>query len=370
MLPLLSAIAIVISLVAAAAAFRAVRHVGRLRSDIHLLARSMDLALKDVAARTEKETATIGEMTTAVAREIDRLSGHLGGQEPLHDQAGKVVQHPSMRRSRSGAQPTEPTPVPEPATVENAYRRALAAQEFDIALQPIVSVALSAATGFEVFASLQLEGGQRFDLRRPAHAAARAEAASFEHILLKTALQASRKRLGEASAAMPMHVAVSDAILADGKQFGALAEMLQFYPDLARSLVLSLPAALLDPAGQHGPALDLLAGKGVRLAAEGWNEPADADDPIGPAGLSFVKITANRLLDRERSRHGLEPAAAIVERAAAANLTIIATDVTSDEDAVGLIDLGIDLMSGPRFGGPKRLKPEGGGGRSGRLALI
>jgi hypothetical protein len=36
---------------------------------------------------------------------------------------------------------------------------------------------------------------------------------------------------------------------------------------------------------------------------------------------------------------------------------------------VALLDLGIDLMSGPRFGGPKRLKPETGS-RPGRLALI
>ena len=51
------------------------------------------------------------------------------------------------------------------------------------------------------------------------------------------------------------------------------------------------------------------------------------------------------------------------------DVTIIAVNVANDEDAVSLLDLGIDLMAGPRFGGPKRLKHDGGG-RPGRLALL
>ena len=50
-------------------------------------------------------------------------------------------------------------------------------------------------------------------------------------------------------------------------------------------------------------------------------------------------------------------------------MTIIAVNVANDEDAVSLIDLGIDLMAGPRFGGPRRLKADGGS-RPGRLALL
>src|SRR3954469_10230109 len=73
-MPLLSAIALVVSLIAAAAAFRAMRNTGKLRDDILILARSIDVALRDVAARTERETATINEMSGAVSREIERLS--------------------------------------------------------------------------------------------------------------------------------------------------------------------------------------------------------------------------------------------------------------------------------------------------------
>jgi EAL domain-containing protein (putative c-di-GMP-specific phosphodiesterase class I) len=119
----------------------------------------------------------------------------------------------------------------------------------------------------------------------------------------------------------------------------------------------------------HAQALGLLSAKGVRFAGEGWNETAEGAALIAVEGLDFIKIPANRLLDREKQRRRLAPASTILESAAANDVTIIAVDVANDEDAVSLIDLGIDLMAGPRFGGPKRLKHDDGS-RPGRLALL
>ena len=52
-----------------------------------------------------------------------------------------------------------------------------------------------------------------------------------------------------------------------------------------------------------------------------------------------------------------------------AGIGLIATDVRSDEDAMALIDLGVTLMCGPRFGGPKRLRPQDDC-KAGRLAAL
>ena len=68
---------------------------------------------------------------------------------------------------------------------------------------------------------------------------------------------------------------------------------------------------------------------------------------------AFLKIGANRLLDREKPRRKSVPASTIIESAEADGLLVVATDVANDEDAVSLIDLGLDLMAGPRFGGPE-----------------
>ena len=373
MMPLTALTALLVALVAAAAAFRAMRHTATLRADMLLLARSIDMALMDVEARTGKEAVTLGDMANSVAREVEKLSERIALRDNTVTEtpaasASNVVPHPSARRVRGMPQTLE-LPAADLDAIEAAYRKAVAAGQFDISLQPIVSVTQGTAAGFEVFANLPLENGQRIDMRRPAGPTAPAQAAIFERILVTTALQAGRKRLGAASITMPLHVAISEAILADGKELSAVLDMLQFYPDLARSFVLSLPVDLLIPSNRREQALDLLARRSVRQAAEGWNENASTGPAIRIAGLSFMKIPANRLLDRERGRRKLAPASTIVDRLAADDLEIIATDVETDEDAVTLIDLGIDLMSGPRFGGPKRFKPDGGG-RPGRLALI
>ena len=333
------------------------------------------MALRDLSARTDKDTATISDMGSAVSREIEKLSERISttddinaGAQPAH--ADNVVPHPSARRPRVAAGlPDATTLAPDHSAVEAAYRKAVAAGEFDLSLQPIVSVSRSAATGFEVFANLPVDGGQRVDLRRPAERLPGTEAAVFERILVTTALQAGRRRLGAASTTMPLHVAISEAILGSAAEIAPLLEMLQFYPDLAQAIVLSVPVGLLDARGEHAQALGLLSGKGVRFAAEGWDDTAGIAALNAVEGLAFLKIGANRLLDREKPRRKTVPASTIIERAEADGLLVVATDVANDEDAVSLIDLGLDLMAGPRFGSPKRLKPEGGN-RPGRLALI
>ena len=315
--PLFSTIALIVSLVAAAVAFRAMRNTRKLRDDLLLLARSIDVVLRQVAARTEKETATLSEMSAAVTREIARLAERIATRDDIAGtpaaSADNVVPHPAARRPRAAPAIAEAVAEPDRGAIEAAYRKAVTSGEFDISLQPIVSVSRSAASGFEVFASLPVEGGERIELRRLAQALPGVESAMFERILATTALSAGRKRLGAASAAMPLHVAISDAILADAREFAPLLDMLQFYPDLAGSIVLSMPSGLFDAAGVHAQALGLLSAKGVRFAGEGWNETADGAASIGVEGLDFLKIPANRLLDREKQRRRLVPASTILE---------------------------------------------------------
>jgi EAL domain-containing protein (putative c-di-GMP-specific phosphodiesterase class I) len=368
--PLVALLALFSALVAAVVARRALRQAASLRAELLVLARSVDIALREVVMRTGEETATVGDVANSVAREVAFLSERLAtdpGDTADGQAAGNVVPHPSAERVHV-TQGAPPPAAPDQGAIEAAYQAAIAAGTLDIALQPIVSVRNNAAAGFEVFANLPLDGGQRVELRRPAGPASPADAARFERILLATALKAGRRQLGAASIDMPLHVAVSDAILADGGEFSAVLDMLQFYPDLARSFVLSLPAALAGQSGEHRQALDILAARGVRFAAEGWDETIDGERPAH-AGLAFLKLSADRLLDREKGRRRLAPAVAVIQRAAAGKLAIIATEVATDDDAVSLIDIGIDLMAGPRFGGPRRLKPEGSD-RPGRLALV
>ena len=365
--PLFSAIALVVALVAAAVAFRAMANTGKLRDDILLLARSIDVALRDVAARTEKETATISEMSGAVVREIGKLSERIATRDDIiagaqGASADNVVPHPAARRPRAATAVAEGvTPAPDRGAIEAAYRKAVTAGEFDISLQPIVSVSRSAASGFEVFASLPVEGGERIDLRRLAQTLPGVESAMFERILATTALNAGRKRLGAASTAMPLHVAISECH--PGRCNGIRAAP-------GHAAILSRPCRVDRAVDAERRFRDGRTARRRRSACcrqKASASPARAGatrptslPPIGTEGLDFLKIPADRLLDREKQRRKLVAGDDDPRKRVANDVTIIAVDVANDEDAVSLLDLGIDLMAGPRFGGPKRLKHDGG----------
>lgn len=345
---LLSAPALLISLVAAIAALRAAAVSARLKRDIVLLARSIDIALKEIVARNDRNDAAVSELAASVAQEVERLSGRIGEARetdtPPPPAPDNVVPHPSLRRGGAiGRAGDHPSPLPDPGAVAAACRKALARGHFDLALHPIVSVTSGMAAGFEVFASLPLESGAHIELGHPPETIAPNEAAAFERILIATALQAGRRCVG-AGPAMPLHVAVSDALLSDSKALGAVLDMLQYYPDLAGCLVLSMPHALLRADGLHRQALEMIAAEGVRFAAEGRSEGAEAAASL--PGPVFLKIAAGRLLDREQS-----------SPRSPSGLAIIATGVGTDEDAVSLRNLGVELMSGPRFGA-RLLRPD------------
>jgi EAL domain-containing protein (putative c-di-GMP-specific phosphodiesterase class I) len=137
-------------------------------------------------------------------------------------------------------------------------------------------------------------------------------------------------------------------------------DVFRLHPGLAKSIVVSLPADLAE-SGQHRAALEILSGLDIRFAAEDWSGSQGGLDKLKQAGVRFVKLAADRLLDRTRARKGAPSGTTLFEMAREAGIDVIATDVRSDEDAVSLIDIGIDLMTGERLAPPRRLKDDGGG---------
>src|SRR5690606_31039654 len=127
------------------------------------------------------------------------------------------------------------------------------------------------------------------------------------------------------------------------------------------SVVMSLPAELLE-SGAHSAALDLLSGLDIRFAVEDWSGDRADLDRMKAIGVNALKIGADRLLDRVKQRKGQPNGAGLVEIADGAGIDVIATNVQSEEDAVSLIDMGVDLMTGERLSPPRRLKTEAAGG--------
>jgi EAL domain-containing protein (putative c-di-GMP-specific phosphodiesterase class I) len=232
----------------------------------------------------------------------------------------------------------------------------------DLSLQPIIAAGRGEAGGFEVHFHVQPEEGKPVDIRRLQQTVADVDPAAFERLAVVSATEAARRGLGDISEKMPLHVAVSSALLDDGLEFATVLDIFKLHPALAKTVVISLPAELVE-SGRHSAALELLSGLDIRLAAEDWSSSRAELDKMKEAGVGVVKIAAARLLDRVKQRKGQPDGAALVETASDAGVDIIATGVESEEDAVSLIDMGVDLMTGERLAAPRRLKTDGVAGR-------
>ena len=349
-----------LSIGAAAFAYRAYNRANLVAAELERLTRSMDAAIKDVSLRSDRDSSKLDEFNATLSGRLEALTAIVSPAEQDDD----ADLHAPARKGKQ-ATPAPAADQPEVTAVDVALRRMVAGGQPDLSLQPIIAAGRGEAGGFEVHFHIQPEDGKPVDIRRLERQVADVDPAAYERLALVTATEAARRKLGDISEKMPVHIAVSSALLQDGMEFATVLDIFKLHPALARSVVLSLPSDLLQ-SGQHSAAIELLSSLGVRFAYEDWTGSADELAAIKKAGGGSLKIAAERLLDRVKLRKGHANGAALVETAGEASLEIIATDVQSEEDAVTLIDMGVDLMTGERLAAPRRLQSDksGAGRRS------
>jgi cyclic-di-GMP phosphodiesterase, flagellum assembly factor TipF len=358
---------LLLSIGAAAFAYRAFNRANLVATELERLTRSMDAAIKDVSLRGDREATKLEELNAAVSSRLDASSARISPAESGDDAdeerpaAAAETPAPARKGRQAHAEPHAPGLV-EAAGAEVALRRMVAGGQADLSLQPIIAAGRGEAGGFEVHFHIQPEEGKPIDIRRLQQPVADVDPAAFERLAVVSATEAARRGLGDISERMPLHVAVSSALLEDGLEFATVLDIFKLHPALAKSVVMSLPAELVE-SGQHSAALELLAGLEIRLAAEDWSGSQAALDTLKAAGVGAVKVAAARLLDRVKQRKTQPNGASLVEMAGDAGMEIIATDVESEEDAVSLIDMGVDLMAGERLSAPRRLKTDAIAGR-------
>jgi EAL domain-containing protein (putative c-di-GMP-specific phosphodiesterase class I) len=348
---------IAVALIAIVVAIYAVRRAEAVRGDFQRFSRSVEMALNEVASRSSRDSATIGELNRMVADEIRGMADRRGAGNETPDQ--RTDADAPARRPRPVRVETRQTT--EAAASGEAFDQALAeavsGNALQISLQPIISVSRSAAVGFEVHAHVTAGDEQQTrDFRRLARPVTGLDQAVFEQALLREAIETGRRQLGSDSEKMPFHIAISEALLSNEIEMQNLAELTSRHRALAKSVVLSIAAAEFELHGSGRDNLDKLTMEGFRLAVEDWEGGANEAKAASQRGVAFVKIAADRLLGRQRSRRSGVSAHDMVEALHEAGIGIIATGVARDEDAVSLIDLGIDLMEGDRFSGPRLIK--------------
>jgi len=346
-----------LSIGAAAFAYRAYSRANLVAAELERLTRSMDAAIKDVSLRSDRDSSKLDEFNATLSSRLEALTATIS---PAEQEEDAYLSAPARKGKQAPPAPSPATDQSEVSAVDIALRRMVAGGQPDLSLQPIIAAGRGEAGGFEVHFHIQPEEGKPVDIRRLERQVADVDPAAYERLALVTATEAARRKLGDISEKMPVHIAISSALLQDGMEFSTVLDIFKLHPALARSVVLSLPSDLLQ-SSQHTAAIELLSSLGVRLVYEDWTGALGELDAIKKAGGGALKIPADRLLDRVKLRKGQANGAALVETAGESGLEIIATDVQSEEDAVILIDMGVDLMTGERLAAPRRLQADKSG---------
>jgi cyclic-di-GMP phosphodiesterase TipF (flagellum assembly factor) len=320
------------------------------RRELVRLSRGLDTALAALETRAKAADAERLLLEERLRTEIDTAALR-GAPAAITPAPAEIIPHPAMTAKRR-------LPKADPAdSVELALARVLDDRELELSLEPIVSVSRNAGVAFEVHACLELDG-RTLHIHRLSSVARHVERHAFEKALVLRAAEIARRRLGSKGDRLPLHCPVSEELLLNPKDCAEIATMVTINPALADQLVLSVPAPLLVAStGAVAAGIDTLAACGLGFAAEGWDRPAEGIRLLRDRGTVALKADADRLLDRLKTRRGAASGAEIAAVAKAEGLAVVARGIRTDEDAVELLDLGIDLMVGPRFAEPKRLRP-------------
>lgn len=360
-----SSATLLLSVGASVLAFRAYKHASLGAAELERLTRSMDAAIKEVSLRSDRDAARIEDLNALVSDKLGHAPGRKAGHRghPAEDADGAAPAEPRPRAAARRGKPTSSTgESPEDAAIDLALRRMVAGGQADLSMQPIIAAGRGEAGGFELHFHVQPEEGKAVDLRRLPRDVADVDPAGLERLAVVSASEAARRRLSDIGDRKPVHVAVSAALLDDEMELATVLDIFKLHPALARSIVLSLPSDLLETDG-HATTLATFSELGVGLAAEDWSGSKQALDAMKGARSRMVKVPAERLLDRTKPRKSGPNGAALVQMAGEAGADIIATDVQSEEDAVRLIEMSVDLMTGERLSAPRRLEPETAGAR-------
>lgn len=335
-------------------AWRSEKRIAALKSENGNLLRSIDAIMRAPRREGGKETA----MEDDLNRGTGELAVSAARTSPVPQDDGAS---PQDAQASPPAQPTATVPSPEAEerqsdpeqdTIATALSGMIRDDRLEICLQPIVSVSLGQSVGFDVLTRLDLPQRGEIHLRR-LPGGSRLDTVDFDMSMFLVAVDTARRRLGSVSERMRLHLSISEATLRDGEAISDICSLVGLHPGIARSMVLSLPPEAARQAVLTRAARTL-HDAGLALALESEGHPPENDKGLPP--LDYLKLEADVLM----------AIADTIQDDAADDLPsrlwprgcppMVAAGVDSEEVAMRLIDLGIDLMVGDWFSPPRRME--------------
>lgn len=254
--------------------------------------------------------------------------------------------HPIARSSSTGAG----HPQAEARLAGDGLREALAAEHLTICLRPIVSLAREEPAAYDTFARIDVDQERQVDMRRLTHTGDGADAARFERMMMIGAMRAAR-RLDDGTV---VHVAASSALLSRPDELRQVIDAASAHPRAACAIIVDLPPADAVRPGRHAEAIDALEGLGMHIGVDlgATLEPVGNDWPT--RGVRIARIPVAMLLGWSRRRDVDGPG--FLSLCRRSDIKVVADDADSEEAIVAVAEMGVDLVTGDRFGRPRPIR--------------
>lgn len=328
-------------------AWRSERRMADLQRENGNLARSIDAIMRSPRRDAERDYVSQAELGRRIREELVWAAGTSVAATNTANAALDEKPSPSAQA------PLDPHPQTQDAEAIAATLATIIAEDrLEVSLQPIVSVSLGQSVAFDILTCIDLPQGSQLHVKRIIGGNALGSA-DFDMSMFLVAVDTARRRLGSVSERMKLHLSLSEEVLQHQEAVSDFCALVGLHPGIARSIVLSLPPQAgrrPDMAGVVRTLYD--AGFSVALESDGGRAVAGLKLPP----LEYIKIDAGLVLAIAGSMAGDAAAQLPVRLWPDGCPPIVALGVESEETAMRLIDLGIDLMAGDWFSPPRRMQ--------------
>lgn len=256
----------------------------------------------------------------------------------------------------------------EPIVHLSAIRAALHQNRLDLALQPIVSLPQRKRRAYECFARLHAEDGKLIPAALQKTATQESELISaIDNILLLRCVHILRQ-LRNQGRRYQFFYNLSAHTLHDRLFLSEFTSFIAARPDLSCQLVFDTPQqAIARFQEQDWVCMRQLVAHGCRLAIDQVTEINFDGGMLNKSGVSFIKITAELLLNYAQT-HGFQAARAIKRDLDDAGVDLVITHIEDEGTLRELLDFEIDYGQGYLFGAPRIIQREASSAPEGQSA--
>jgi cyclic-di-GMP phosphodiesterase TipF (flagellum assembly factor) len=258
--------------------------------------------------------------------------------------------------------PATPERKPVPSPRIDAIANAIDADAMDVLLGPIVMLSTHSVSHYEMAAHLKARDGARLVMTDDDLASLSGDAAARLDVarLRRCAALSLRMEAREKEGTLLTEFAGSS--LTNRQFLETFARIYEERPKIADQLVLTFSQRAVDtmtPAAWK--ALRDMHAFGFRFALDKVSHMRSELTALAQSGLSFVKLEAPVLLDGFAAPDRFVSASEIIQRAALAGLSVVATGITDAKTRARLFEAGILLGQGPLFGTPRQVNIDNAG---------